>query len=371
MAGNSVQGVLEKPGREMTSIPQRLATVLVRPDATIREAMQAIDSGRIEIALVVNGAERLLTGTVSDGDVRRALLAGAVLEDPVAPYANRQFTAVGPESGRSEVLDLMRARDFNQIPVVDEDGRLIGLHLLHEILGSTQRPSWAVIMAGGRGERLRPYTDTVPKPMIKVAGRPILERLVLHFVGYGIRKIFLAVQYLGEIIEDHFGDGSRFGCEILYIRESRPLGTAGALSLLPELPTCPLMLANGDLISEFDAGSMLAFHERESARITVGVCEYRHTVPFGVADVAGTEITGFREKPSIVCLANAGIYVLEPAVIQMVRNDVSCTMPDLIEHCIEKKLRVSAYPIREDWIDVGRPADLDLARRGQALESQL
>jgi dTDP-glucose pyrophosphorylase len=355
----------------MTSTSQRLATISVRPEATIREAMQAINTGATEIAFLVEGAERYLTGTVSDGDVRRALLAGAGLEDPVAPYANRQFTSVRPETGRSEVLDLMRARDFNQIPIVDEENRLIGLHLLHEILGSVERPNWAVIMAGGRGERLRPYTDTVPKPMIKIAGRPILERLVLHFIGYGIKTIFLSIQYLGEIIEQYFGDGSRFGCEIRYLRETEPLGTAGALSLLPEAPTCPLMLANGDLITEFDAGSMLAFHDKESARITVGVREYRHTVPFGVAEVAGTQVVGFREKPLMACLANAGIYVLEPAVIPMVKSGESCTMPDLIARCIEKKHRVSAYPIREGWIDVGRPADLNLASRGEPLESQL
>jgi len=355
----------------MTSTSQRLATVSIRPEATIREAMQAIDTGGIEIAFVVEGAARYLTGTVSDGDVRRALLAGARMEDPVAAYANRQFTSVRPETGRSEVLDLMRARDFSQIPIVDEESRLIGLHLLHEMLGSIERPNWALIMAGGRGERLRPYTDVVPKPMIKIAGRPILERLVLHFVGYGIKTIFLSVQYLGGIIEEYFRDGSRFGCKILYLRESKPLGTAGALSLLPELPTCPLMLANGDLITEFDAGSMLAFHEKESARITVGVHEYRHTVPFGVAEVTGTEVVGFREKPQMACLANAGIYVLEPAVIPMVKSNEACTMPDLIGRCIEKKYRVAAYPIREGWIDVGRPADLNVASRGEAFESQL
>ncbi len=355
----------------MTSASRRLAAISIRPEATIREAMLAIDAGGVEIAFVVESVERRLAGTLSDGDVRRALLAGARMEDPAAPYANRRFTSVRPETGRSEVLDLMRARDFSQIPIVDEENRLIGLHLLHKILGSIERPNWALIMAGGRGERLRPYTDTVPKPMIKIAGRPILERLVLHFVGYGIKTIFVSVQYLGGIIEEHFGDGSRFGCEILYLRESKPLGTAGALALLPELPTCPLMLANGDLITEFDAGSMLAFHEKESAQITVGVREYRHTVPFGVAEVTGTEVTGFREKPQMSCLANAGIYVLEPVAIPMVKSGEACTMPDLIERCIVRKQRVSAYPIREGWIDVGRPADLNLASRGETLESPL
>jgi dTDP-glucose pyrophosphorylase len=353
----------------MKPTSQRLAIVSIGPDATIQEAMQAIDSGKIEIAFVVEGEELHLIGTVSDGDVRRALLAGARLQDPVVAYANRSFTSVRSEAERSEVLDLMRARDFSQIPIVDDKGRLVGIHLLHEILGSIERPNWAVVMAGGRGERLRPYTDSLPKPMIKIAGRPILERLVLHLVGYGIKTIFLSIQYLGGIIEEYFGDGSRFGCEIRYLRESRPLGTAGALSLLPEVPRHSIIVANGDLITEFDAGSMLAFHERESAQITVCVREYRHTVPFGVVEAVGAEVTCIREKPSMTWLTSAGIYALDPAVIEMVGSDESSTMPDLIGHCLDKGYRVSAYQIQEDWIDVGRPSDLNLARHGEGSET--
>ena len=148
----------------------------------------------------------------------------------------REFVAVSPDVGRTEVLDLMRARTLNQIPIVDETGKVVGLHLLREIVGSMPRPNWAVVMAGGRGERLRPLSDTIPKPMVRVAGRPILERIVLHLVGFGIRRIFLSVNYLANIIEDYFGDGSHHGCTIEYLREDRPLGTGGSLSLLPETP---------------------------------------------------------------------------------------------------------------------------------------
>jgi hypothetical protein len=213
----------------------RLAKLKVLEGAVLREAMQAIDRGACEIAFVVDASEKLL-GTVTDGDVRRALLAGATLEDPVGPVMNRRFTAVDENASRAEVLDLMKARTLGQVPVTDSQGRLVGLHLLREMLGREEKPNWAVVMAGGRGERLRPLTDSIPKPMVCVAGRPILERIVLHLVGQGIRRIFLAVNYMADVIEDHFGDGRSFGCGIQYLREVRPLGTGGALALLPEPP---------------------------------------------------------------------------------------------------------------------------------------
>ena len=338
-----------------------LATACVPSDATIRQTMQAIDAAGLEIAFVVEGVDRRLVGSVTDGDVRRALLAGARLDDAVLRCANRQCISVPPAAERSEVLDLMRARAFSQIPIVDESAHLVGLHLLREILGSFERPNWALIMAGGRGERLRPLTDTIPKPMIRVAGRPILERLVLHYVGYGIRTVFVAVNYMGRVIQDYFEDGARFGCEIRYLEESRPLGTAGSLSLLPELPQHPLLVTNGDLITDFDVGGILSVHERREAVLTVGLREYRHTVPFGVVEVEDGNVTSVREKPSMVCLANAGVYVLEPRLISRIRKNVESTMPELIDDCLVRNERVVGYSLHGDWIDVGRPTDLHAA----------
>ena len=324
--------------------------------------MEAIDKSGLEIAFVVEGEERRLIGSVTDGDIRRALLAGSQLDEPVASFANRQCTTVPPGVDRAEVLDLMRARCLDQIPIIDDQRRFVGLHLLHEILGSVQRPHWAVIMAGGRGERLRPLTETIPKPMLKVAGRPILERLVLHYIGYGVRTIFLAVNYLSQIVTDHFGDGSRFGCEIRYLLETRPLGTAGALSLLPETPEHPILVTNGDLITEFDVAAMLSTHQRATSALTVGVREYRHTIPFGVIETDGTRVTSLREKPSIICVANAGVYVVEPGLIERIPVETEFTMPELIDTCLVRDEHVGAYSIQGDWIDVGRPSDLNLAR---------
>ena len=340
---------------------QNFEETVVSESASLRTAMEVLDRGSLEIVLVVSPDGALL-GTLTDGDIRRAILSGASLEDAASGFMHRCFTAVGPSASRTEVLDLMRACTLQQIPIVNEAGRLIGLHLLREILGASIRPNWAVVMAGGRGERLRPITDSLPKPMIKVAGRPILERIVLHLVGFGIRRIFLSVNYMGDMIEGYFKDGAALGCNIEYMKEEKPLGTGGALSLLTEKPDHPVLLLNGDLLTQFNVGNLLAFHAGGGFKATVGVHEYVHTIPYGVVEREGDRITGIREKPTQTWLANAGIYVIEPDLAGRVPKDTYFPLPALVEECIERGETVGAFPIEEDWIDVGHPKELRLAR---------
>lgn len=334
---------------------------VISESSSLRTAMEVMDRGSLEIVLVAD-ADGTLLGTLTDGDIRRAILSGASLGDAVSGFMQRHFTAVGPSAGRTEVLDLMRARSLQQIPIVDEAGRLAGLHLLREILGASVRPNWAVVMAGGRGERLRPITDALPKPMIKVAGRPILERIVLHLVGFGIRRIFLSVNYMGDVIEGHFRDGADLGCRIEYLKEEKPLGTGGALSLLAEKPDHPFLMLNGDLLTQFNVGNMLAFHAEGGFRATVGVHEYIHTVPYGVVERDGDRVTGIREKPTQTWLANAGIYVFDPGLVERVPKDTYYPLPALVEECLDRGEAVGTFPIKEEWIDVGHPKELRRAR---------
>jgi dTDP-glucose pyrophosphorylase len=338
-----------------------LDRIAIFESATIRDAMETIDRGAVNIALVVSESGALI-GTVTDGNIRRAILGGASLSEPVSVCMHRQFVAVGVASNRTEVLDLMRARSLEQIPILDERGQLLGLHLLREIIGSAPRPNWAVIMAGGRGERLRPLTDNLPKPMVKVAGRPILERIVLHLVGTGIERIFVSVNYKAGVIERHFGDGGAFGCRMDYLREDKPLGSGGALSLLDGRPEQPILVMNGDLLSQFDVGRMLEFHIEGMHKLTVGVHEYLHTVPYGVVECAGDRLTGLREKPVHSCLANTGIYAIEPDLLERVPKDTFFPLPVLIEECLERDESVGAFQITDDWIDVGHPQELKRAR---------
>src|SRR5438128_10374495 len=259
---------------------ERLARMVVRPGGKLLEGVQASNEGRCGIACVCDAAGRVV-GTVADGDIRRGLLAGKRLDSHCLKSTMRSdFVAVDQSPSRAEVLDLMRARQIAQVPVLDAEGHLIGLHLMRELIGNGERRNWALILAGGKGTRLRPLTETTPKPMITVAGRPILERLVLHLVGWGVRRIFLSVNHLAKVIEDHFGDGARFGCTIEYLREDVPLGTGGPLSLLPNTPGEPLLVMNGDLVTQISVRRLLAVHTRGGHSATLGGRPHDLDIPF-------------------------------------------------------------------------------------------
>lgn len=332
--------------------------MVVSPQAPLIDALRAIEAGRCAIALVCDRQRRLL-GTVTDGDLRRAILRGAPLASRALPEVmNVEFAAVDRRAGRAEVLDMMRARGIEQVPIVDGRGRLCGLHFLREMIGAAEHPNWAVIMAGGRGSRLGSLTDYVPKPMIAVAGRPILERLILHLHGQGIRRIFVAVNYLAHVIEDYFGDGSRLGCRIEYLREPAPAGTGGALALLPSRPRAPLLVVNGDLVTQFNVSRLLRFHARGRYAATLGVRPHSIEIPYGVARLRGNRLLGLSEKPSERVLVNAGIYVVEPRLLRSVLRHRPFHMTELLEHCLERGLDVGAHLIQDDWLDVGRRDEL-------------
>jgi dTDP-glucose pyrophosphorylase len=346
----------------MTS--DQLGRLVVAPGATLLDAMAAVDAGVQGIAFVADDSGRVV-GTVTDGDIRRAILAGqplaaCCLEQIMSP----DFVWVGPAASRAEVLDLMRARRINSVPVLDERRQLIGLHLLRELVSRETRPNWAFVMAGGKGTRLRPLTENIPKPMITVAGRPILERLVLHLVGNGFRRIFLSVNYLADMISDHFGDGSQFGCRIEYIHETQPLGTGGSLRLLPEPLTHPMLVMNGDLVTQFDVHRMIAFHEHNGFVATIGLRPYQADVPFGVADVEDGRLVGMREKPTLRMLVNAGIYVVSAGALDLITPNEEFPITEMFNRALARGLPVGAHPIEDEWLDVGRHDELNRARGG-------
>jgi dTDP-glucose pyrophosphorylase len=336
--------------------------MIVRPDGTLRDGLRAINESRCGIAFVRETTGRVV-GTVADGDIRRALLAGKTLDSHCLTSTMRHdFVAVDGSASRAEVLDLMRAREIAQVPVLDAAGRLIGLHLMRELIGNGERGNWALILAGGKGSRLRPLTDRIPKPMVTVAGRPILERLVLHLVGWGVRRIFLSVNHLADVIESHFGDGAPFGCRIEYLREDVPLGTGGPLSLLPDLPSDPLLVMNGDLVTQVSVGRLLEFHGCGGYSATFGVRPYAVEVPFGVADVRDDRLQGLQEKPTIQLLVNAGIYVLAPEVLELVPRGREFPMTELFMQLLAQQARVGSFLIDDEWVDVGRHDELRRAR---------
>jgi len=339
---------------------EELSKFIVHPHETVRDAMRAITDNWRELALVAD-AERRVLGVITDGDIRRGLLEGLTLESPATAVMTRDYVSVRPETDRVGVLDLMRARSIRHVPVLDEERRLIGIHFLEVLIGTVDKPNAAVIMAGGEGRRLRPLTDVRPKPMVEVAGRPILERIVLHLVGYGIKRIFISVNYLAEMIRSHFGDGGRFGCAIEYLNEDRQLGSGGALSLLPKDLSHPMLVMNGDLVSQFDVARLLEFHAREGAKATIAARHHRVDIPFGVIEMKGERLAALAEKPSAHFLINAGIYVLDPSLLDLIPSGQFYPMTNLFERILADGGDVSVYRIEEDWIDVGRREDLSRA----------
>jgi len=332
----------------------------IQSDDTIRDALEVIDAFAIGAVLVLDADAKLL-GLLTDGDIRRALLGGASINDPVTPWISKNYVSVGRDVGRAEVLDLMQARLIDQVPVVDDAGKVVGVHLIHDIIGGRKLDNVAVIMAGGKGMRLRPITEYLPKPMIKVAGRPILERLVLHLVSYGITRIYLAVNYMSHVIEDHFGDGSRFGCSIEYLREEEPLGTGGSLSLLPEISDKPVLVMNGDLVMQANLEGLLRFHNEGKFYATMGVKPYRHEVPFGCIGSESGRILTVQEKPSIVKLINAGLYVLSPEALASIPRKFF-PITDLFESALVDEQPCGSFLIEDEWTDVGRMGDLQQAQ---------
>ena len=333
-----------------------LTPYTVSSDATIREAMTAIDAGASGVVMIV-GENDLLEGIMTDGDIRRLLLAGAEMHSPITNGINRKFTHVSPETPRADVLDLIYARDIEHIPIVDADGKLVGMHSIGSIVAKDTLPNWVVIMAGGKGTRLGELTQDSPKPMLKVAGRPILERIVLHLVGAGIRKIFIAVNYLSHVIEDHFGDGSDFGCNIQYIREKTPLGSGGALALLEETPTSPLIVMNGDLVTDFRVRRMLRYHQNGKYLATMGLNHYNHRVPFGCVEFKDGAVSNLKEKPLLSELINCGIYTLSPELLERVKPEFF-PITELFENCLKNDEPIGGYIIEEDWVDIGMPEEL-------------
>jgi dTDP-glucose pyrophosphorylase len=333
---------------------------VLTPDATIQEAIRNLDLLGIKIVLVVNSRGEL-EGTITDGDIRRGLLRGLTLNSPITDVTHRDALVVPPQIGRDMVLHLMKANLIHQVPVVDENHRVVGLHLWDEITTPAARPNLILIMAGGLGSRLRPHTESCPKPLLPVAGKPILEHIIDRAKVEGFTHFVIAVHYLGHMIEQHFGDGRKLGVRIDYVREESPLGTAGALGLLTPRPPGPFVVTNGDVITDIRYGEMLDFHIRYAAAATMAVRVHEWQHPFGVVQTRGVEIVGLEEKPVARTHINAGVYALEPRSLDVLNAGERCDMPMLFERLLAKGERAVAYPMHEPWLDVGRPDDLDRA----------
>jgi dTDP-glucose pyrophosphorylase len=337
---------------------------ILEPGATLHDAIRKLNDVALKIVLVCDRAGTLI-GTISDGDIRRGLLRGLTLQSPVTEVTRRDPLVVPEGMGREMVFQLMAANKIQQIPVVDAEHRPVGLHLWDELTTPSERPNLMVIMAGGMGTRLRPFTESCPKPMLPVAGKPMLEHIIERALQEGFRHFLLAIHYLGHIVEEHFGNGDRLGARIDYLREEAPLGTAGALSLLAPRPELPFVVTNGDVMTDIRYGELLDFHLRHAAVATMAVRQHEWQHPFGVVQMDGVDIVGFEEKPVARTHINAGVYALSPGALDCLPTNERCDMPGLFERVQSLGLRTVAYPMHEPWLDVGRPDDLAKANESK------
>jgi len=304
--------------------------VVIAPDTSLLDTIAVIDRGALQIALVVDDAERLV-GAVTDGDIRRALIRGLSLQHPVAEVMNKRPKIATLQDSKAQLIALMEGHHLHQLPVVDEAGRVVRLESLQALYKQPNFPNPVFLMAGGFGTRLRPLTDDCPKPLLEVGGKPILETIIENFIKSGFRQFYIAVHYRAQQIKDYFGDGSRWGIAIDYIDEHQPMGTAGAIGLLPDnLPDVPLLVMNGDILTQIDFSRLLAYHNEQQAIATLCVRQYEYQIPYGVVSTDQQRVLAIEEKPVQSCLANAGIYVLDHSLIKAIAMQQQLDMPNLL-----------------------------------------
>lgn len=325
------------------------------PTATINDAIDNLNSTTMQVVLVVDD-EGVLVGTLTDGDIRRSLILNAELDRPIVAALQTDPVVVGPDVSREAALAILRAKRLRHLPVVVDDGRLVGLHNIDEFPAPVERRNTLVVMVGGEGRRLRPYTEFCPKPMLPVEGRPILEHILERAASQGFRRLVFAVHYLAHVIVDHFGNGETWGVEIDYLHEEQLLGTAGALVLLEPVADCPILVTNGDVLTTVNYSDMLEFHDLHNASATMAVSLHEWQHPFGVVQTSGVDIVGFEEKPRQQSYVNAGVYVLEPSVIGLLKGQ-PCDMPTLFDRIRDSGGRTIVFPVHEPWMDVGHEAD--------------
>ena len=328
--------------------------------ATVQEAITRLDQGAMQIVMVIDDKNELC-GTITDGDIRRGLLSGLTLDCSIESVMQRE-AFVAPESMENEIiLKIMSANSIRQIPIVDDNRKVVGLHTWENLALKKELLNPMIIMAGGKGKRLHPYTEKCPKPLLHVYGKPIMEHILIQAIAEGFSSFFVSVNYLSEMIESYFGNGEKWGVKIKYLREEKPLGTAGALSYLKKNVNVPFVVTNGDVLTHMRYSEFLDFHINHHAEATMAVRTYEWQNPFGVVNINGLDIVSFEEKPIDKSHINAGIYALDPAAFCYLKKNEICDMPTLFERIRKSGNRTLAYPMHEPWLDVGRPDDFKLA----------
>lgn len=339
---------------------EKLKKACISPDVTIKQALEAIDKSAIEIALVVDQEFRLL-GMATDGDIRRAILRGADINACIETVMNKNYTAIGEDIPHDTAIRIMAEHSFRHIPVIDQQGHLKDIILWQDVIKPKKKTNYVLLLAGGLGTRLRPLTEDVPKPMLKVGDKPIIETIIGQFKQNGFTNILVSVNYKADVIEDYLKDGSHLGVNIQYIKETKRLGTAGPIRLAKEYLTEPFFVMNGDLLTNLNLSNMMDFHTSNGFDLTIATKKYELQIPYGVVRMDDIAVTGMDEKPIIGYFINAGIYCLDPKLIDYIPEDQYYDFNVLINQAISDELSIGSFPITEYWMDIGQMADYQKA----------
>jgi dTDP-glucose pyrophosphorylase len=339
---------------------KQLHQMTVKQNATILETLEAIDRGLLGIALVVDEDFKLI-GTVTDGDIRRAIIKKAPLDSSIESIMSHEPIKASTGTSAYNLVSIMKSKVINQIPIVNEHGHLIDIKTIAELVKGEEKDNLLVIMAGGLGTRLRPFTHTTPKPLLPIGNKPILESIIEHAKTYGLTNIIISLNYLSESIQKYFGDGSNFGVKINYVQEKQSLGTAGALSLIDkefyQMLNNDVFVINGDILTRINFDTMLQQHKDDSNELTVGTRYYKTQIPYGIINLQNRKIQSIEEKPLLEYVINAGIYILSPQAIKLIPAGKSYHMTDLIDVLISKNKSVGSFMITDYWLDVGKIND--------------
>lgn len=337
--------------------------VILKADDTIQSAIQALDSTGLMIVLVTNNNGRLL-GTVTDGDIRRALMKHCGMDTPLHVVMCNDPTTAHVDDDREKILSMMKKKVLLRIPIIDSEGKIVGLETLQNLIKDRKFDNFVFLMAGGFGKRLRPLTNDIPKPLLNVGKRPILETILQQFIDSGFHNFFISTHYKAQMVRDHFGDGSQWNVNIRYIHEEKPLGTAGAIGLLPkDQSDLPIMMMNGDLLTQVNFKGLLDFHVEHGGIATMCVREYDFQVPYGVVKSEELKIRSIVEKPVHKFFVNAGIYVINPSLASCVDGKSYFDMPNLLQNQIDNGEQVNMFPVHEYWLDIGRIEEYDRANQ--------
>ena len=335
---------------------------IIPHDSTLLKCLQTIDKLETQFVILTNH-NLIVKGVLSDGDIRRALIKGATLNESALKYSEPNFIRVSPDVSRATALDLMKINNINYIPIVDNELKYLGVHIQNTNERINNRDITAVIMAGGKGERLLSYTKNMPKPMLNIAGRPILERIIYHFVSHGIEKIFISVGYLSEIITKYFGNGEKHSCDIEYIHEPKPLGTGGSLGYLAETISDTFIVMNGDIISDVNFNLMISTHISKKNLITIGINPHHHQLEYGYIQQVDNGNVSIIEKPTFTYWVNSGIYVMNKSSIAHLKIDEPTNLTDIIKYHEDKAMKIGSYKTEGNWIDIGIEKNFIMAQK--------